>query len=258
MLRDAARSLLWTQYILARAVDRVGRAVKAAGGDKGPVSFCYTDTHAGSGRIEGGPELRQRLQYLLSRQDKFQKPVFFDAIVDTLDWPWHPGSWLLAGHVLDRVGGLELEIDVNDIDAAVIAQARQNRDPDSWVRFWCHDWFLFLRSRLALPRPPQFVFIDPSPTDARGPSYVIDAGILLDTLNVPYLGTYTMQAPQEAIDQLGRSGLELVWPDGGCGVVLGGGAESLLLDILPDLRRLAEILGGEFVTRLPTVADYTI
>ena len=68
-----------------------------------------------------------------------------------------------------------------------------------------------------------------------------------------------MRDCQRAIDQVGRTGLELILPDGnGFGALLGGGAETALLDIISDLRVLAEILGGAFMPRLPETVDYAI
>ncbi len=88
--------------------------------------------------------------------------------------------------------------------------------------------------------------------------------ILLDTLDTPYMITYAVDTPgarpQNAIDQIGRSGLELRGAGPERGVLLGGGAETVVLDILADLRTLAGLLGGELSVRLPQAAgdDYCI
>lgn len=258
---------IWSQFVLARALARCLRRAMAlrrpATGEVDlpaedePFSFCYADTHAGSGRLPRPATLLERLQ---NNAGEFSSSEFFDAVAAGDGQPnWHPGSWILAGRVLQRAGGqaVAVEMDVNDIDAAVIERARAHREA-AWVRLWTHDWFLFLRSRLAMPAPLHFVFIDPPPDDARGPAYAIDAAILLETRNIPYMITYPLQAPQEPIDQIGRTGLELTLAEGGSGVLLGGGAEQAVLDLLSDLRRLAQLLGGEFTVRLPRHDDYTI
>lgn len=250
-----ARISLWDQFVLARAVVRLARSMLSQD-DNETVNFCYTDTHAGSGRIEGRPLW---FDDVLAQRHAFSDQAFFHAIAGEPQKTWRPGSWILAGRILAGLESprLSIEIDVNDIDGRLITEARKNREI-GWVRFWNHDWFSFLKSRLALSTPPSFVFVDPPPDDARGPGYAIDAAILLDTLSIPYLITYAANAAQDAINQIGRTGLELAVPDGGCGVLLGGGAENVLLDILPELRLMAHILGGRFVPRLPTNIDYTI
>jgi hypothetical protein len=258
------RRILWNQFILAAALARsvrtaIGRAAPADQDGESPdgefPGFSYTDTHAGSGHIAGPLPLLDRVR---GDGDRFANRAFFDALSPPLPEGRHPGSWLLAGRVAlvvdERVG---LELDVNDLDAGLIAEAGGNRE-GGWVRFWSHDWFLFLRSRLAMAHRPDFVFIDPPPDDARGPAYAIDAAILLDTLKVPYMVSYPVHSPQDPIDQIGRTGLELHGPGAGCGVLLGGGGESVLLDILPDLRHLATVLGGDFHVRLPRSDDYSI
>lgn len=248
------RGILWNQFILARALTRTVRIVAADSADEAP-EFCYADTHAGSGRIKGP---LPHLSSVLSERASFSAAPFFQAISTPMPGFAHPGSWILAARVIDSLKeGVSLEIDANDIDESVIAAGRDHRE-GTWVRFWSHDWFLFLRSRLKNAKPPHFVFIDPPPDDSRGPAYGIDAAILLDTLAVPYLLTYPVDSPQDSIDQIGRTGLELRLADRGFGVLLGGGAEAATLDLLADLRRLARLLGGEFVPRLPREADYAI
>ena len=248
------RGILWNQFILARALARTVRSVAASAGDEA-AEFCYADTHAGSGRIQGP---LPSLAAILSERNAFAAAPFFQAISLPLPGFAHPGSWVLAARVVAALGErVTLEVDANDIDEAVIAAARDHRE-GAWARFWSHDWFLFLRSRLKNAKPPHFVFIDPPPDDARGPAYGIDAAILLDTLAVPYLLTYPADSPQDSIDQIGRTGLELRLADRGFGVLLGGGAETATLDLLTDLRRLARLLGGEFAPRLPCEADYAI
>ena len=62
-----------------------------------------------------------------------------------------------------------------------------------------------------------------------------------------------------AVLWIGLGNDELILPDGdGFGVLLGGGAETAVLDVISDLRVLAEILGGQFVPRLPETVDYAI
>ena len=249
------RGILWNQFILARALARTVRSVAATSGEDEAAEFCYADTHAGSGRIPGP---LPNLAAILPERNSFAAAPFFQAISAPLPDFGHPGSWVLAARIVEALGErVTLEIDANDIDEAVIAAAREHRE-GAWVRFWSHDWFLFLRSRLKNAKPPHFVFIDPPADDARGPAYGIDAAILLDTLGVPYLLTYPADSPQDSIDQIGRTGLELRLADGGFGVILGGGAETAMLDLLGDLRRLARLLGGEFTPRLPREADYAI
>jgi hypothetical protein len=247
-----ARLTLWNQMILAAALARAGRdRMPDSHGE--PASFCYTDTHAGSGRLPGPLPLLGRLD---KRRKAFAVQSLFAALDQDPPEARHPGSWLLAARVLGQMG-LWVEVDLNDIDPQIVTEARANRE-DGWVRTWTHDWFLFLRTRVAMTRKPDFVFIDPPPDDARGPAYAIDAAILLDALNVPYMVSYPALECQSCIDQIGRTGLELIWEDGAAGVLLGGGAEGVLMEILPDLRLMAEILEGEFVTRLPRGGDYAI
>ncbi len=210
--------------------------------------------------VRDGSGVRRRCSIACSRIDRPSPPTIIfrrwnrrfptTGIPDRGCWPGAP-SRREAG---DR---LVVEIDVNDIDSDLMARARKYRE-GTWTRFWSHDWFLFLRSHLSLRAAPNFVFIDPPPGDARGPSYAIDAAILLETLKVPFMISYAADRAQEPIDEIGRTGLELVTLEDESGVLLGGGAEGLLLDILPDLRRLADLLGGTFRARLPRYDDYSI
>jgi hypothetical protein len=70
--------------------------------------------------------------------------------------------------------------------------------------------------------------------------------------------SYPADDPQACLDQIGRTGLELHGPEGNSGVMLGGGAENALLHLIADLRRLAPVLGGDLVIRLPRHEDYCI
>lgn len=252
---DEARHVLWSQFILAAALAGViRRRIDAAGEES--VILSYVDTHAGPGCI---PSPAPWLEVMLAARREFAGQVFFDALTPALAGHRHPGSWLLAGRIMRSLARPDdaAEIDVNDLSESVIEQARRNRE-DGWVRFWSHDWFLFLRSRLGMGSPPSFVFIDPPADDPRGPAYATDAAILLDTLSVPYMVSYPARDPQACIDQIGRTGLELHVAGGEAGVLLGGGAERALLHLIPDLRRLAALLGGELVIRLPSQEDYCI
>ncbi len=250
-----SRATLWNQFILAAALARLVRPLAEQAQDD-LTAFSYTDTHAGTGRLSGpladfGRILQDRHNF--SNQALFSAFPFPDPPAD------HPGSWVLAGRVLAAHSGprLAIEMDVNDIDPALMEQGKLNRE-HGWVRLWSHDWFLFLRSRLGRPEAPHFVFVDPPPDDGRGPAYAIDAAILMDTVGVPYMISYPADNAQDAIDQIGRTGLELVLDDGAHGVLLGGGAETVVLDVINDLRHLAEILGGSFFPRLPHALDYSI
>jgi hypothetical protein len=221
------------------------------------VYFSYTDTHAGAGALPG--PLPQAAA-MIENHGRFSNRAWFDAVPGPLPPASHPGSWVLAGRVLAAIGGPQfaIEMDVNDICPAAMEAAKTARER-GWVRLWSHDWFLFLRSRLGRPERPHFVFVDPPLDDPRGCAYGIDAAILMDAMTVPYMLSYPRGNSQGTIDQIGRTGLELVLPDGnGWGAMLGGGAETALLDIISDLRVLAEILGGEFVPRLPATVDYSI
>jgi hypothetical protein len=250
------RATLWNQFILAAATARLARPVAEKAGDD-LIYFSYTDTHAGAGAITGPLPC---VADVLEQHGRFANRAWFSAVPGPLPPESHPSSWVLVGRVLAAVGGpqLAIEMDVNDLDPAMMEAAKAARER-GWVRLWSHDWFLFLRSRLGRPERPHFVFIDPPADDPRGPAYGIDAAILMDTMAVPYMLSYPVRGCQTAIDQIGRTGLELLLPDGsGYGVMLGGGAETALLDVINDLRVLAEILGGEFVPHLPTSVDYAI
>jgi len=249
-----SRRILWNQFILARALARVARlrCDPEDAEDEAPPSH-YTDTHAGSGRLPG--PLTQTAALLASRKE-FSSPLFFDALRPTLPDGAHPGSWIVAGRVLNNLG-FAAEIDVNDIDSEAIRLGQTYRE-SAWTRFWTHDWFQFLRTRLGVGKAPDFVFIDPPPDDIRGPAYAQDAAILLDTLKIPYMVSYPAADCQACIDQIGRTGLELWFEGGAAGVLLGGGAEVALLDLLADLKLLAPLLGGEFMARTPSAFDYSI
>jgi len=251
-----ARATLWNQFILAAALARMARPVAEQAVDD-LVYFSYTDTHAGAGIVPGPLPF---VAEMIESHGRFANRSWFSAVPGPLPPAGHPGSWVLAGRVLASVGGgqLAIEMDVNDLDPPTMEAAKAARER-GWVRLWSHDWFLFLRSRLNRPERPHFVFVDPPADDPRGPAYAVDAAILMDTMGVPYMVSYPLTDCQGAIDQIGRTGLELLLPDGsGHGAMLGGGAETALLDVISDLRVLAEILGGEFVPRLPGTVDYSI
>lgn len=250
------RATLWNQFILAAAVARMARPVVEKAGDD-LVYFSYTDTHAGPGGLPGPLPAAAAV---IENHGRFANRAWFAAVPGPLPPVSHPGSWVVAGRVLASVGGqqLAIEMDVNDLDPAMMEAAKAARER-GWVRLWSHDWFLFLRSRLGRPERPHFVFVDPPADDPRGPAYGIDAAILMDTMGVPYMLSYPARGCQAAIDQVGRTGLELTLADGnGFGVMLGGGAETALLDVISDLPVLAELLGGEFLPRLPATVDYAI
>ena len=248
--------IIWNQFILGAALARIARPLLERDPDGGEIRFSYADTHAGCGRITA-PQL---LSPVTARQGEFASRVWFDALESGEGFP---GSWVLAARIAEALPRIAFEADINDLDLAVIEAAKGCRH-SGWIRFWSHDWFTFLRNRIAMEPRPHFVFIDPPPDDPRGPGYAIDAAILLDTLGIPYLVTYPVEAPQappqEAIDQIGRSGLEVQGAGLGHGVLLGGGAEAVVLDILADLRLLAATLGGELLVRLPRAIedDYVI
>jgi hypothetical protein len=251
--------VLWTQFILARALARTARAAAERRAD----GFCVLDTHAGPGWLT---DLGHWPGTLRQAAGGFRTQDFFTALSPALPGDAHPGSWLLSGRVIGDIlapYGLEGEIDVNDLDKAVITQAMTRREQGT-VRFWTHDWYSFLLSRLAMAAPVSFVFLDPPPGDVRGPVYALDAALLLDTLSVPYLLSYPLRGQDDLITQVGRCGVELHLPGQatGGGVLLGGGAENALLDLLPDLDTLAGVLGGRSCVRLPQSApeqgDYVI
>ncbi|OAN47992.1 hypothetical protein A6A04_04325 [Paramagnetospirillum marisnigri] len=248
------RGGIWTHFILAAAVARSARAVTdRASADEAEVPFCYADTHGGRGRLRR----TSVVETVLAAEAEFGCRWFHDAVRET---DCYPGSWVLAGRVVADLPRAVFEADVNDHDPQVIDLAKANRE-NGWVRFWSHDWFLFLRNRISMPSRPHFVFIDPPADDHRGPGYAIDAAILLDTLGIPYMVSYAVDDPQDPIDQIGRSGLELWRGEWGFGVMLGGGAEAVVLDVLGDLKRLADVLEGDFTMRLPKAAasdDYII
>jgi len=247
--------IIWTQFILAAALDRLARTAHPLASDGADTVFAYADTHAGSGRLDKPAALA----LLLAQTPDLASRAYLDALAQGGVEGGHPGSWILAARVL-TARGMAVESDVNDIDPIAIAAGQPRREA-GWTRFWSHDWFLFLRERLSRAERPDFVFIDPPADDPRGPGYAIDAAILLDTLGVPYMVSYPLQAPQASIDEIGRSGLELRRSAGeSCGVLLGGGAEAVVLDVLGDLKVLAALLGGDFTVRLPRppVDDYCI
>jgi hypothetical protein len=248
--------IIWNQFILAAALSRAARRARERDGgepDGEAPRFSYVDTHAGTGRLPRPALLAEVCRQL---------PAAAWSVAVGSGRPF-PGSWVLAGRVAGAVGGLDCEADVNDIDPAVIDTAKANRE-GGWVRFWSHDWFSFLRHRFVLEPRPGFVFIDPPADDPRGPGYAMDAAILLDTLDTPYMVTYPVDGtgadPQDVIDQIGRSGLEMCCGGLKRGALLGGGAETVVLDILSDLRILAGVLGGELTVRLPRppADDYII
>jgi len=248
--------ILWVQFLLAAALARMATAKRGTASETAAadISFCFADTHAGGGRLAPPAGLAT----VLAERSAFGVAAFHEVVTAG---ETHPGSWVLAGRVVGR-SGLAVEIDVNDLDPAQIARAQAHRE-GGWVRFWSHDWFRFLRARVAMPRRPDFVFIDPPPDDPRGPGYAIDAAILLETLTIPYMITYPAAEAeaQGAIDQIGRIGLELRRESGAQGALLGGGAETVVLDVLGDLGRLAPLLGGQFRPRMPRPSvgdDYSI
>ncbi|TAN59972.1 MAG: hypothetical protein EPN20_14240, partial [Magnetospirillum sp.] len=202
------RGIIWSQFILAAALARTARAVldRAPAAADAEVVFAYADTHGGSGRIERPAALDE----VLARRRDFAMPRFHEATSHGATShgamtaaAGHPGSWVLAGRVIAGLGltdpgmaRLAFEADVNDLAPEVIAAAQGNREV-GWTRFWSHDWFQFLRNRIAMANRPHFVFIDPPADDPRGPGYAIDAAILLDTLGIPYMVSYPVESPQE-------------------------------------------------------------
>lgn len=251
---DSGYGILWTQVILAAALTRSARSVAGRKAEPEEPIFAYADTHGGGGTL-ARPAAIAAVEAVA---DQLNGTAFLDAVSRPTRDGGHPGSWVLAARVIEAAG-LALESDVNDHDPLVIEAAKANRE-SGWTRFWSHDWFLFLRERLNRPERPDFVFIDPPSDDPRGPGYAIDAAILLDTFGIPYMVSYPVDSPQAPIDQIGRSGLELHRDGQGWGVLLGGGAEAVVLDVLADLRLVATALGGSFNVRLPhaPVDDYCI
>lgn len=164
MILDA-RATLWNQFILAAAIARMARPVAEKAGDD-LVYFSYTDTHAGAGTLPGPlPHVAE----IIENHGRFANRHWFAAVPGPLPPDSHPGSWVVAGRVLAAVGGpqLAIEMDVNDLDPAVMEAAKAARER-GWVRLWSHDWFLFLRSRLGRPERPHFVLVDPPPTIRAG------------------------------------------------------------------------------------------
>lgn len=243
-------AVVWSQFILAATLHRLGGCYQNKGLQD---AFCYVDTHAGSGKI-APPD--PALAFFRDRRELFSQTAFASAL-DTLPAErFYPGSWVLAAQVLTGVP-VEFDIDINDLSSEALEQARQNQQIGR-IRYWSHDWFKFLRSRLNMARSPQFVFIDP-PHAEDGAAYASEAAILLDTLKIPYMATYSVAPSDDVINMIGRSGLEFHGENTQCaGVLLGGGAERILLPILPDLRVLAECLGGRFTIRTPQYDDFTI
>ncbi len=251
----AVAPTVWTQFILAAALGTVIRRQIDISGDR-PAVLSYVDTHAGPGRLSPAAPLHAAMA---AAGAAIGGSAYLAALEAASAEDWYPGSWLVAGRVMCDLARADdaVEIDVNDLSETVIEQARRNREAGR-VRFWSHDWFLFLRSRLGMGNTPSFVFIDPPADDPRGPAYAIDAAILLDTLSVPYMVSYPARECQECLDQVGRTGLELHLPGQDTGVMLGGGAERALLHLVVELRRLAPALGGDLVIRLPRHDDYCI
>ena len=248
-------AVLWPQFTLAAALHRVGLVHKDKGGVNGEVTeaFCYVDTHAGGGQITPPYPHLARFK---DRRHSFTHTSFADALDSLPPERGYPGSWVLAAQVLMGLD-MDFDIDINDLSSEALDQARQNQQI-ARIRYWSHDWFKFLRTRLSMAHPPNFVFIDP-PHHEDGTAYILDAALLLDTIRVPYMATYSSIPRQEVIDTIGRSGLELHW--GGkhcCGILLGGGAERIVLPLLPDLRFLANCLEGQFHIRTPHNDDFTI
>ena len=244
--------VLWTQFILARALVRSARQrLSSPHGRFAP--YCFTDTHADLGRFFMPPDGMDRV---IQRRNDFKNQEFFTALEPSLSKGGFPGVWVLASRLLYPFEDDEVEvgIDVNNRDAKLIAHATAYREQVR-TRFWSHDWSQFLRSRLTMTEAPGFVFINRPPDDDGGAIDAIDAALLLETLGVPYMVSYISNDPQEMVEQVGQTGLELSH-DGDlvAGVLLGAGAEGAMLDLLPDLRLLAASLGGEFSPRFPSEA----
>ena len=241
-----AASFVWPQFILGAALERVARRFGDGAADQ---AFCYADTHAGPGVVSGAlPKLPASLV----------NSVYLQTLSGNGGGD-HPGSWITAARVLRSVFPHEdgYDLDINDIDPEALAQAKVRHETGR-LRLWSHDWFKFLRSRLSMARPPHFVFIDPPPDDPRGPEFAVNAALLLDTVKCPYVMTYHDPMPQYVINLIGRTAVEIVQASSCTGVVLGGGAETVLLSILPDLKLLAQALDGAFAVLTPRNDDYTI
>ena len=253
MTENLFAAVLWPHFILAAALGHVAK-VYVPSSDSEP--FCYMDTHAGTGRL---PLASADISPLWRRRRAFANSLYCDALHGLPADGEYPGSWVLAARVLANITAItdEFEVDVNDIDPLTAAHINSNREQGR-LRVWNHDWFAFLRTRLSMRKSTGFVFIDPPPDDPRGPNYAVDAALLLDTLTIPYLVTYRGRAPQDVIDMVGRTVLECDGVVGAVGVILGGGAQAVLLSILPDLRELAGILGGRLSVRTPVNEDFTI
>lgn len=242
-------SFIWPQFILAAALTRIASRFDISTATN---AFCYADTHAGPGRIPS------------TQSEPFDHPdiintSYFKSLSPLLGADIHPGSWVTAARVLQSIfaNSDDYELDVNDIDPSVLEQAKLNHETGR-LRLWSHDWFKFLRDRLSMARPPNFVFIDPPPNDPRGPGFAVNAALLLDTVKCPYLMTYNEPIPQYVINLIGRTAVEITIGSQCTGVVLGGGAEAILLSILPDLKQLTKFLSGEFAIQTPRNDDYTI
>jgi 16S rRNA G966 N2-methylase RsmD len=202
---------------------------------------------------------RDRLEAVWQRREAFLNQAYFRALNHARTEDETAGSWVLASRILANLSERfdEFELDVNDIDPSLVGQIKSNRE-EGRIRVWSQDWFNFLRSRLNMEKSADFVFIDPPIDDPRGSKYAIDAAILLDTLSIPYMVTYLDRAPQDVINEIGRTVIECEQGTSCNGVILGGGAQSVLLSLLPDLRELAEILGGHLSVRIPRNEDFTI
>lgn len=240
---------VWPQFILAAALERVAKRFDP-GKENNP--FCYADTHAGPGRI---PIELATAPYFPDTANQ----IYWATIAGQKFPGHHPGSWVTASRVLGDIFSSDdgFEIDVNDIDPQALEQAKTHHESGR-LRLWSHDWFKFLRDRLSMSRPPHFVFIDPPPDDPRGPDFAINAALLLDTVKCPYLMTYNQPVPQYVINLIGRTAVELHTGSNCTGVILGGGAESILLSLLPDLGKIAVGLDGTFAIQSPSNDDYII
>ena len=246
-------SIIWSHFLLAASLEKVARSFSRRREDDG---FCYLDTHAGAGRV---PISGVVLDSVWQHREAFLNHAYFNALNYAGTEGRAAGSWVLASRVLARSVDIfdEFELDVNDIDPTLVGQIQSNRE-EGRIRLWSQDWFTFLRTRLNMEKSTDFVFIDPPRDDPRGPKYAIEAALLLDALSIPYLVTYPDRAPQDVINEIGRTVIECEHGDSCSGVILGGGAQSVLLSLLPDLRELAGILGGQLSVRIPRNEDFTI